>query len=45
LPGGLVARFGRCAAKAIWFCGFRVAGKLAAFILRAVWRRLGREVE
>lgn len=25
LPGGLVARFGRCAAKALWFYGFRVA--------------------
>lgn len=25
LPGGLVARFGRCAAKALWFYGFRLA--------------------
>lgn len=25
LPGGLVARFGRCAAKALWFYGFRIA--------------------
>jgi len=25
LPGGLVARFGRCAAKSLWFYGFRVA--------------------
>jgi len=25
LPGGLVAGFGRCAAKALWFYGFRVA--------------------
>jgi hypothetical protein len=25
LPGGLVARFGRCAAKSIWFDGFRLA--------------------
>ncbi len=25
LPSGLVARFGRCAAKALWFYGFRLA--------------------
>jgi hypothetical protein len=25
LPGGLVARFGRCAARALWFYGFRLA--------------------
>lgn len=25
LPGGMVARFGRCAAKALWFYGFRLA--------------------
>jgi len=25
LPGGLVAGFGRCAAKALWFYGFRLA--------------------
>ena len=25
LPGGLVGRFGRCAAKVIWFYGFRLA--------------------
>lgn len=32
-------------ARTGWGLLTRVAGKLAAFTLRAVWRRLGREVE
>jgi hypothetical protein len=32
-------------ARTGWGLLARIAGKLAAFTLRAVWRRIGREVE